>query len=72
MTTENHEDSYVKEFGFELKEAYKIALKFYKGKIQLWYIPVVPTSFIHEFSKKVQKFLNVAKGEKNREILFTF
>ena len=35
MTTENHqEDS--KHFGFELKEAYKIALKFYKGKTQFW------------------------------------
>ena len=72
MTTENQEDSCVKEFGFELKEAYKIALKFYKGKIQLWYTPVVPTSFTYEFSKKIQKFLNVTKGEKNRESLFTF
>ena len=33
MTTEeNYDESCTEKFGFELKEAYKIALKFYKGK----------------------------------------
>ena len=32
MSTENYDKTCQENYGFELKEAYKLALKFYKGK----------------------------------------
>ena len=52
MTTETQQDE-SKHFGFELKEAYKIALKFYKGKVQFW----------HRVTQKVKNIEKFQKGE---------